>query len=49
MAAREWLRMQVPDFCLDKVKLLPELNKCIIVLCDFTKRNDSLVEEMSYV
>jgi len=40
MAAREWLLVQLPDFCLDGIfKLMPKLDKCINVLCDYAKRH----------
>jgi len=50
MAAREWLLIQLPDFCFDGIiKLMPELDKCINVLCDYVKRNDRLVDQVRYV
>jgi hypothetical protein len=50
MAAREWLLIQLPDFCLDRIfKLVPKFDKCINVLCDYAKRNDRLVDQVRYV
>jgi len=50
MAAREWLLIQLPYFCLcGIIKLMPELDKCINVLCDYAKGNDRSVDQVPYV
>ena len=50
MAAREWLLIQLPDFCLDGIfELVPEFDICITVLCDYDKHNDRLVDQVRHV
>jgi hypothetical protein len=50
MAAREWLLIHLPDFCFDGIfKLVPNLDKCINVLCDYATRNDRLVDQVRCV
>lgn len=50
MVAREWLLIQLPEFCLDGIfQLVFKLDKCINVLCDYAKRNDRLVDQVRYV